>query len=181
MHLVEATKGTWEVDSRAGGCGGSGAWTKVTTAANPVAVPSTSSPAATSSQVLTLCRADGVDVPMRGDIQAVDHGGISHTVDRVLLEQYLRGVVPSEMPADWGTIGSAGPGGRPWGFQALEAQAVAARTYAITTRRSGEFDQYPDTRSQMYLGVAAETPSTDAAVASTRGQVVTYDGRPVTT
>ena len=94
-------------------------------------------------------------------------GGLD-VVDTVDLEDYVRGVVSAESPASWP-------------IEALKAQAVAARTYAITTRRSGEFDQYPDTRSQMYLGVAAETPSTDAAVAQTRGQVVTYAGRPVVT
>ena len=49
-------------------------------------------------------------------------------------------------------------------------------------RKGGDgFDQYPDTRSQVYGGVRAETPSTDAAVAETRGQVVTYQGTPVVT
>src|SRR5581483_10688755 len=65
--------------------------------------------------------------------------------------------------------------------QALDAQAIAARTYAITTTVAGNgFDLYPDTRSQMYGGVAAETPSTDAAVAATAGQIVTVHGAPVT-
>jgi stage II sporulation protein D len=61
-------------------------------------------------------------------------------------------------------------------------QAVAARTYAITTDAGGPvFDQYDDTRSQMYGGIAAETASTDAAVAATSGQIVTYHGAPVAT
>ena len=67
------------------------------------------------------------------------------------------------------------PAGRP---QALEAQAVAARTYAITTSvGGGGFDLYDDTRSQMYGGVGAETAATDAAVQATSGQIVTYHGR----
>ena len=79
------------------------------------------------------------------------------------------GVVARESPSSWPT-------------EALKAQAVAARTYAITTSKAGAgFDQYADTRSQVYGGVAAETPSTNAAVAATRGQVVTYDGEPVVT
>ncbi len=41
------------------------------------------------------------------------------------------------------------------------------------------FDVYSDTRSQMYLGVAAETAATNAAVAATAGQIVTYAGKPV--
>ena len=73
---------------------------------------------------------------------------------------------------------------RRWPAEALKAQAVAARTYAVTTSAGATtdgFDQYADTRSQMYGGVAAEAPSTDAAVAATAGQVVDPDGKPVTT
>jgi stage II sporulation protein D len=90
------------------------------------------------------------------------------TVNAVPLESYLRGVVPAESPASWP-------------IEALKAQAIAARTYAITTGGSGSFEQYADTRSQMYVGITGETASTDAAVAATRGQVVTYGGRPVVT
>jgi stage II sporulation protein D len=61
---------------------------------------------------------------------------------------------------------------------------VAARSYAVTTNvgtTTDGIDQYADTRSQMYKGVAAEVPTTDAAVAATRGEVVTQGGQPVTT
>jgi stage II sporulation protein D len=85
------------------------------------------------------------------------------------LEDYVRGVVSGESPASWPT-------------EALRAQAVAARTYAITSNAGGgSFTQYADTRSQVYRGVTGETPSTDAAVRDTKGQVVTYNGTPVTT
>jgi stage II sporulation protein D len=91
------------------------------------------------------------------------------TVNAVDLEDYVRGVISAEMPASWSS-------------QALDTQAVAARTYAITTSVNGNgYTLYSDTRSQMYQGVSAETASTDAAVADTRGQVVTYDGSPVAT
>ncbi len=96
------------------------------------------------------------------------HGGIQ-TVDWIGLDDYVRGVISAEMPSSWSP-------------EALKVQAVAARTYAITTNVGGTaFDLYPDTRSQMYTGVAAETAATDAAVAATRGQVVTYGGVPVVT
>jgi stage II sporulation protein D len=86
-------------------------------------------------------------------------------VDTVPLESYLRGVVPAEMPSNWLR-------------QALDAQAVAARSYALASlRRESRFDLYPDTRSQMYLGVRAERASTDVAVAETRGQVLTWHGQ----
>jgi stage II sporulation protein D len=94
-------------------------------------------------------------------------GGID-VINTLALDDYVRGVVAWESPSSWPA-------------EALKAQAVAARTYAITTHRSGSFDQYADTRSQMYGGVTAETRATDAAVAATRGQVVTYGGHPVTT
>ena len=95
-------------------------------------------------------------------------GGIQ-TVDDVSLDDYVRGVISAEMPSTWSP-------------EALKVQAVAARTYAITSSVGGNgFDLYPDTRSQMYGGVAAETPATDAAVAATRGQIVTYDGQPAIT
>ncbi len=95
-------------------------------------------------------------------------GGI-YTVNVVGLDDYVQGVVAAEMPSTWSA-------------QALDAQAVAARTYAITTDVSGGFyNLYPDTRSQMYRGVAAETASTDAAVAATSGQIVTYNGAPAVT
>ena len=54
-----------------------------------------------------------------------------------------------------------------------------ARTRSPPTPAAPLFDQYADTRSQVYRGVAAETPNTDAAVAATTGQVVTYGGQPV--
>jgi stage II sporulation protein D len=96
-------------------------------------------------------------------------GPAVQTVNAVGLEDYVRGVVSAEMPAYWSA-------------QALDAQAVAARTYAITTSVHGNgYGLYSDTRSQMYDGVAAETPSTDAAVADTPGQVVTLNGQPVVT
>ncbi len=95
-------------------------------------------------------------------------GGVD-TVNVVGLDDYVRGVIGAEMPSSWAP-------------EALKTQAVAARTYAITTDVAGGFyNLYPDTRSQMYRGVAAETPSTDAAVAATAGQVVTYNGAPVVT
>jgi stage II sporulation protein D len=91
------------------------------------------------------------------------------TVNSLGLDKYVRGVVSAEMPSNWPQ-------------QALEAQAVAARTYAVTVGAIGsDFDLYDDTRSEMYEGVAAETSSTNAAVAATRGQVVDYDGTPAVT
>jgi len=106
----------------------------------------------------------------RGSLEFRPSGSLGvSVVNAVGLEAYVRGVVSYESPASWPA-------------EALKAQAVAARTYAITTSKGGDgFEQYPDTRSQVYGGVRAETPTTDAAVKATRGQVVTYQGRPVVT
>ena len=99
----------------------------------------------------------------RGSIQIDVNAGKLRAINMVGLEQYLYGVVPSEMPYTWHP-------------EALKAQAIAARSYALATRRTGAFDLYPDTRSQVYLGIEHEKPSTNAAVNATAGQVVLYDG-----
>lgn len=90
-------------------------------------------------------------------------------VVKVALEHYVRGVVSAEMPSNWP-------------LAALEAQAVASRSYALSSHAGGSrFDVYSDTRSQVYKGVAAETASTNAAVAATTGQIALYNGKPATT
>jgi stage II sporulation protein D len=99
----------------------------------------------------------------RGSIQIDVIAGKLRAINMVGLEQYLYGVVPSEMPFNWLP-------------EALKAQAVVARSYALATRRTGAFDLYPDTRSQVYLGIEHEKPSTNAAVNATAGQVVLYEG-----
>src|SRR5437764_4507081 len=99
----------------------------------------------------------------RGSIQVDVVSGKLRAINMVGLEQYLYGVVPSEMPFSWHP-------------EALKAQAVVARSYALATRKSGAFDLYPDTRSQVYLGLEHEKPSTNAAVDATAGKVVLYQG-----
>jgi stage II sporulation protein D len=107
--------------------------------------------------------------PYRGNFQVSIAGGALRAVNNVALEAYLYGVVPSEVPKDWLP-------------EVLKAQAVAARSYALAVRKTGTwFDLYPDTRSQVYLGIAHEAPSTTAAVQATAGEVVLYEGRLATT
>jgi stage II sporulation protein D len=92
-------------------------------------------------------------------------GGGLLAVNALGLDDYVQGVVPGEMPSGWHP-------------EALKAQAVAARSYALVTDRGGDvFDQYPDTRSQVYRGVTGEAASTNAAVRATAGEVVKYEGR----
>jgi stage II sporulation protein D len=116
---------------------------------------------------------DGItDGEYRGHLVVRPEAGRrASVVNAVPIEDYVRGVVGAESPAGWPAA-------------ALRAQAVAARGYALTTdagTTTDDFTQYPDTRSQVYRGVAAETAATDAAVAATRGQVVTYRGAPIVT
>jgi stage II sporulation protein D len=67
-----------------------------------------------------------------------------------------------------------------WEPDALDAQAVASRSFALAGRKPGAaYDVLVS--SQSYLGVAAETPQGNAAVNATKGQVLTYDGKVATT
>lgn len=104
-----------------------------------------------------------------GLLDLLADGGKLSVVNSLPLDVYVRDVVGAEMPSHWS-------------FAALQAQAVAARSYALATLRPDQpFDLYPDQRSQAYGGIAAEDPHTNLAVASTAGQVLTWDGRVATT
>jgi stage II sporulation protein D len=90
-------------------------------------------------------------------------------VNALSLDDYIKGVIVGEMPTSWPQ-------------QALQAQAIVARSYALTTDAGGAvFDQYPDTRSQMYYGMSRETSGTNQAVQATAGQIVMYGDRVATT
>jgi stage II sporulation protein D len=102
------------------------------------------------------------------DLRPGASGGVT-AINRIRLDDYIRGVVSGEMPSSWD-------------MEALKAQAVAARTYALATRkRGGVFDLYPDTRSQVYEGASGEEARTNTAVRATSRLVVTRDGEPVVT
>lgn len=111
-----------------------------------------------------------VDGRYRGNLQirASALGGVL-AINALSMDDYIRGVVAGEMPSGWPQA-------------ALRAQAVAARTYAMATSKNGDgFDQYADTRSQVYNGISGETPATDEAVAATTGEVVVFAGKPIVT
>ena len=102
------------------------------------------------------------------EIRPAAIGGLS-AINALDLESYVRGVVAGEMPSTWPQ-------------EALRSQAVAARTYALATTKPGDgFDQYADTRSQVYDGISGETATADLAVAATAGQIVVFDGKPIVT
>jgi stage II sporulation protein D len=104
----------------------------------------------------------------RGSVLARNDGGSLQVINAVGAQGYVKGVVANEMPSSWPA-------------QALRAQAVVARSYGLATARSGPFDHYADTRSQVYGGKASETEATNQAVAATANEVVEYRGEPATT
>jgi SpoIID/LytB domain protein len=139
-----------------------------------------SSTAGGGGPALSLCEPTGTRA-YRGDLQVFDTGGFQATVNRVRVDDYLRGVVPREVPASWGSAG----GGR--GLRALEAQAVAARSYALAGGWTSYASTCDTTSCQVYGGAAQrrggvttslEHTATDRAVADTSGQVRRWpDGR----
>uniref|UniRef100_UPI00352C7CF5 SpoIID/LytB domain-containing protein n=1 Tax=Oceanivirga salmonicida TaxID=1769291 RepID=UPI00352C7CF5 len=92
-------------------------------------------------------------------------------MNEVNLEEYLYSVVSAEMPTYFGT-------------EALKAQAVAARTYAlnkiITNKNKSNLYDVDDTvKFQVYSGASNEEKKVTAAVNSTRSQIATYNGKPI--
>ena len=112
---------------------------------------------------------DGRTGRYRGSLLIYPAAGGLTVVNRLGVEEYLYGVVPCEMPSSWPA-------------EALKAQAVAARTYALNAvlNSSGKlYDLNSDQSSQVYGGYDREAASTDSAVDATRGMVITYQNRPI--
>ena len=108
-----------------------------------------------------------LDRAYRGQLEVAVAGRKLNAVNVVGLEQYLAGVVAQEMPSSWPD-------------EALKAQAVAARSYALSRRLTGKgFDLYADVRSQVYGGVPGEHARTTAAVQATKGEVLLWEGKPI--
>jgi stage II sporulation protein D len=122
---------------------------------------------------LTLVTPSGARA-YRGKLRAVPVSSTSRardTVNVTSLENYVKGVVPQEMPATWSPA-------------AVRAQSVAARTYAAYERAHPLTSRYQicDTTScQVYGGVTAEHPASNRAVAATRHEIRTYRGAPAFT
>jgi SpoIID/LytB domain protein len=100
-----------------------------------------------------------------GDVRIVRRGSALLVVNIVAVEDYVRGVVSCENPAYWRAA-------------ALQAQAVAARSYVLAHRHAhADFDVFPDDRSQNYRGLVRNFPSSRRAVAATAGKVIVFGGR----
>ncbi|WP_221090018.1 SpoIID/LytB domain-containing protein [Deinococcus aquaedulcis] len=128
----------------------------------------------TGNSALYLPPAPGATVDIagrsyRGGLHLRAENGKVQGINVVDVEDYLRGVVPAEMPASWPPA-------------ALAAQAVVARTYvAARLNPAAPYDTCATESCQVYPGVSAEKPQTDAAVNATRAQVVAYGGRAAST
>ena len=133
--------------------------------------------------LLAVCQPGNVKRWYRGTINAtLDSAGAQHTVNVTTIERYLRGVVPRESPASWADAG----GGK--GLNALKAQAVAARSYALSENRY-PYAKTCDTQScQVYGGAAVASPPSatpqrledqrsDRAVTETAGAVRMLSGQ----
>ena len=96
----------------------------------------------------------------RGKLIAKASGGLV-VVNKLNVDDYARGVVANEMPSSWPQ-------------NALRAQAVAARSFALSSHAGHGFNVYDDTRSQVYGGKGSETQSSDRAVRKTSRQILRY-------
>jgi SpoIID/LytB domain protein len=164
----------------AGDCGGGpNGWQVLTTVIGPVTFSPPDPRTDDRSEMLQVCELGSTRRWLRGEVMALEGKDAANTttsraVNRVALEGYLKGVVPRESPASWGSAGGG------LGMHALRAQAVAARSYAMAERRSA-WAQTCDTQScQVYAGRAVqdaagftelESASTSQAVDDTAGQV----------
>lgn len=105
----------------------------------------------------------------RGALELRHKGGGLTAVNIVPVDDYLRSVVPEEMPVDWPA-------------EAIKAQSVAARSFALASRgrHAGEgYDLCTTTHCQLYTGTAAEKSASNAAIKATHGEVLTYGGKPI--
>jgi stage II sporulation protein D len=101
----------------------------------------------------------------RGNIRFTNLGGTLRVINTVTYDDYVRGVLPLEMPTSWHA-------------EALKAQAYAARTYAYSGYKgtARDYDVTDDQADQCYGGTRVEVPSSNAAVTATSGRVITYQG-----
>lgn len=107
----------------------------------------------------------------RGNLIIQPHKAGLTVINRLLIDEYLYGVVPEEMPASWN-------------IEALKAQAVAARTFALYDKLDRKhtkegFDVCATTDCQVYGGIDSETSATNKAINETKGKVIIYLHQPI--
>jgi stage II sporulation protein D len=106
----------------------------------------------------------------KGSLRIVPFGKFVDIINYIDLENYLKGVIPKEMPLGTGNEN----------YEALKAFAICARTYALKKINEGKklFDIFSDTRDQVYAGESAEELISSRAVEETRGTILVYDKKP---
>ncbi|MEU2039371.1 SpoIID/LytB domain-containing protein [Nocardia niwae] len=144
------------------GCDGAVLWQALTD--DPWIHPVDPRPNRPAAEHLTLCGGPAY----RGALGLALEEGAARTVNQVDVEDYLLGVVPAEVQPNWADKGAA---------EALRAQAIAARSYALAEQRYPYAQTCDTTACQRYSGTAQEDPRTAAAVVATRGAVLLRDGR----
>ena len=170
------TANVWNVYTSSGGCGGNGNWGApvATGVVNPTATPGAEpfpSDNTLATEALQLCQLPTNDT-VRGTVQGtVNSADAARTVNVLPLGQYVADVTPSESPASWATLGGG------LGLNELEAQAVAVRSYVMSTYGSlqgyfGYADICDTTACQDYPGIANENTQTDTAVTATANLAV---------
>lgn len=105
----------------------------------------------------------------RGILRVQNKDGKLIVINDICLENYLQSVVPAEMPSSWN-------------IEALKAQAIAARTYAVANmgkHSTDGFDLVDTYMEQVYEGIKTETENTNLAVLETKGLIMTYDNKPI--
>ncbi|HTX62453.1 MAG TPA: SpoIID/LytB domain-containing protein, partial [Acidimicrobiales bacterium] len=170
-------KGSWSVATGTG-CSGPWATVQAATVSTPVVRPES------AGALLTLCADNGTQLQVQGTLRGVyNSAGEARTVNTLPLEAYVADVVPGESISDWGNVGTPGPDGRPWGFQELEAQAVAVRSYVLAAPAGyGGYATTCDLACQTYRGTKYLTSNSEAAAQDTVGEVMVLpDGSIATT
>lgn len=187
------TSDDWAKANALIGAGGGVTWTEIGThtqsPGSPVRFTTAGGDVQTAArdQVLGVCSSSGRVTHYRGAIEVVDSSQGNRVVNDVPVEQYLRGVVPKEISASWAAAGGGA------GRHAVQAQAVAARSYGLSESRTGNSYEYRNsdvqfattcdtTSCQVYAGAATrssvngsptrvEQDATDLAIQATANQV----------
>ncbi|MGH9035036.1 MAG: SpoIID/LytB domain-containing protein [Acidimicrobiia bacterium] len=174
LRAVRLDTNRFRIDFAADCAGGPAGWQVLVAS---VAGPVTFAPQVRNddrAEMLQVCEPTSMVRWLRGQVEAWDGDGRARAVNRLAMEDYLKGVVPRESPASWGALGGGA------GLHALRAQAVAARSYAASENDSAWAKTCDTTACQVYGGRAEqmgaafkdlESEATNRAVDETKGQV----------
>jgi SpoIID/LytB domain protein len=149
-----------------------GAWWDINTGASLILTAGGPVRFRTAGGIVHLVMPNGDHVGYRDTLRAVRNGNNAQTINTLPLDDYVRGVVPRESPSYWLPA-------------ALQAQAIAARSYANGYRSpNSNYDICDTAACQVYMGAVKngeplETANTNAATSATRGVVLTYNGQPI--